>query len=75
MAVVERSIKSAVNLKLDAGTNAETGANIVRTISLGNVVTGSDAGDVYTVCGNVASLLLYPITRVERVETTQISVA
>ena len=68
MAINEYAIRSAVNLKLQDGDKT-------RSVALGKVAANADAADVYGVAGNVASLLEFPVSAVQLVETTQLEVA
>jgi hypothetical protein len=67
---IESALKSAVNLKLNAGTRPGTGGMIVKTVALRGVTYQADAGKIMSVGGALVPVLEHPLYRVERQETT-----
>ena len=70
MAVIETTKRSAISVKLDAGTNPNTGAAIVRSCSLGSIVENADAQKVMNVVNLLGPVLEYTPIRVERTKVT-----
>lgn len=68
MAVVESAYRSGVSLKLNAGSNPATGKMIVKGCSLGKIKAGADAEGIVRVVDRLASVLEYPVVRMERTE-------
>ena len=73
MAVTETTKRSAVSVKLDAGTNPSTGNAVVRSCSLGSVKLGADAQKVMNVVDLLAPVLEHTPIRVERTEVSLIT--
>jgi hypothetical protein len=67
---IENAHRSAVNLKLNMGTRESTGGMIVRTVSLGNLMSGAAADKIMSVVNALAPILARPVYRVERQEVT-----
>ena len=67
---IENAHRSSVSLKLNAGVREGTGGMIVKSCSLGKVVHGADVNKVMSVVGALASVLEYPLFRVQRTEVT-----
>ena len=67
---IENALRSAISLKMNAGTREGTGGMIVRTVSLGKVMSQADAAKVLSVVGALAPVLSVPLFRVERQEVT-----
>ena len=68
----EQPVRSAITLRLLAGTNPDTGNQIVRNVSLGRVVRNADADKVLAVANALASCLAHPIGSIRRTEVTTI---
>ena len=67
---IESPYKSSVNLRLNAGIKQSTGGMIVKSMSLGKVMAGANAGKIMSVLGALVPVLEFPLYRVERVETS-----
>ena len=67
---IESALSSRINLKLNAGVRQGTGGMIVRTMSLGKVVSQADAAKVMSVIGALVPVLSVPLFRIERQEVT-----
>ena len=67
---IENAHSSKVTLKLNAGVRASTGGMIVKSISIGKITHGADVNKIMNVVGALAPVLLHPMFRVERQETT-----
>lgn len=70
MAVAENAYRSGVSLKLNAGTNPETGRMIVRGCPLGKIKSGADAEGIMRIADKLAAVLEYPVVRMERTEVS-----
>ena len=68
---VENALRSAVSLKLNAGTKPG-GGMITKSCSIGKVVHGADKDKVMSVVGVMLPVLEHPLFRVERTEVTVI---
>ena len=69
---IESALRSAVSLKLNAGTRPGGSGMLTKSCSLGKVMAGADAGKVMTVVGALIPVLALPLYRVERTEVTVI---
>jgi hypothetical protein len=67
---IESAYKSAVAVKLDAGTNPATGTMIVKSCSLGKVAQGADKDKIMNVVGALLPVLEHSLVRVERTEVS-----
>jgi len=67
---IENAHRSSVALRLNAGVRESNGSMIVRSCSLGRVVSGADAAKVMSVVGALLPVLEHPLFRVERTEVT-----
>ena len=65
MAVISVPKRSAVSLKLNAGTNPDTGNDIVRSCALGSILPGADGEAIMNVADLLAPVLAHPVLRVE----------
>ena len=67
---VENVLRSAVSVKLNAGTRESTGSMIVKNCSLGKVIHGADAEKIMAIVGALTPVLVHPLFRVERTAVT-----
>ena len=68
MAVVSTAKSAKFGLKLNKGTNAETGNMISGTMTVSGLRQGADNQKVYNVATLMASCLAYPVTEVTKTE-------
>ena len=67
---IESALRSAVSLKLNAGTRDGTGGMITKSCSLGKIMAGADKDKIMSVVGSLLPILEHPLYRVERTEVT-----
>ena len=67
---IENAYSSKVTLKLNAGIRESSGGMIVKSISIGRIMHGAEVNKIMSVVGALAPVLLHPLFRVERQETT-----
>ena len=69
MAVVNPH-RNSVSLKLNTGAREGTGSMIVKSCSLGKVVSGADPEKIMGIVGALVPVLKHPLFRVEQTEVT-----
>ncbi|MBR1604209.1 MAG: hypothetical protein IJ667_12345 [Synergistaceae bacterium] len=74
MAATKVTKRSVISFKLVVGTD-DAGKNIIRTISLPQVVASPDLDSVVAIKGAAAQCLAYPISQTEHAYTSIINEA
>jgi len=69
---IESALRSAVTLKLNAGTRPGGVGMLVKSCSIGKVIYGADKDKVMSIVGAMLPVLEHPLYRVERTEVTVI---
>ena len=67
---IENAHSSAVTLKVNAGVRQSTGGMIVKSVSLGKIMSGANKDKIMSVVGALLPVLEHPMFRVERRITT-----
>lgn len=69
MAVIKTPTKASASIKVNAGTDPNSGSMIVRSVSLGSIKAGADKDMIMNVVDCLANVLEYSAVRVEQSET------
>jgi len=69
---IENALRSAISLKLNAGTKPGGSGMLTKSCSLGKVMAGADKDKIMSVVGALLPVLVYPLYRVERTEVSVI---
>jgi len=72
MAAIENPIGKRLTLKLDKGTDPETGKMITGSLSISKVKSEASADALLATANDVAGLLLYPLVDVQVVSTVEL---
>jgi len=72
MAAIENPIGKRLILKLNKGTDPETGKMILGSLSISKVKSEASADALLATANDVAGLLLYPLVDVQVVSTVEL---